>query len=196
MSLIRKVSNDKEIFQESEDDVLNIIKKLRDESFGNEEQRKRLIDLLSTLMTVKDSSARKLFKMIGNALTDIGNSLIDNYEEPDEFEDEEDHDEYEEENNETILYVEDKPKVYKYKSKFSYKEGYQGYKNFETWNICLWMFNDETVYKLMTSEKPFTAESAEEFTMLTYPNGTPDMKGSKNYNKVNWYEVANCFNEE
>jgi len=58
------------------EEVAGIIAKLRDESFGNEEQRKKMVDLLTSLMMCKDASARKLFKMVGSALSDIGSSLL------------------------------------------------------------------------------------------------------------------------
>jgi len=62
------------------EEVAGIIAKLRDESFGNEEQRKKMVDLLTSLMMCKDASARKLFKDVGNALTNIGSSLLGNGE--------------------------------------------------------------------------------------------------------------------
>ncbi len=58
------------------EDVAKIIGKLRDNSFGNENMRNELINLLTTLKMYKDPSARKLFKMVGNALTNIGGSLL------------------------------------------------------------------------------------------------------------------------
>jgi len=58
------------------EEVAGIIAKLRDNSFGNEDMRNELINLLTALKMYKDPSARKLFKDVGNALTNIGSSLL------------------------------------------------------------------------------------------------------------------------
>lgn len=56
--------------------ITNILKILRDEDFGNSEQRAKFVDLLTTLYNSKDPRARATFKKLGQALTDIGDSLI------------------------------------------------------------------------------------------------------------------------
>lgn len=56
--------------------VDSILKTLRDEDFTNEEQRKKFIDLLSSLHNSKDPRARKAFKHMGQLFTEIGTELI------------------------------------------------------------------------------------------------------------------------
>lgn len=56
--------------------ITKALKALRDESYGSEEQRKKMLDIFSTLLTSKDPRARKAFKAVGNMFTDIGNELI------------------------------------------------------------------------------------------------------------------------
>lgn len=56
--------------------VDNIIKSLRDNDFGNEEARKHMLDLLSSLHNNKDPRARKAFRYIGDLFTEIGDELI------------------------------------------------------------------------------------------------------------------------
>lgn len=56
--------------------VDSIIKALRDNDFGNEEARKHMLDLLSSLHNNKDPRARKAFRYIGDLFTKIGDELI------------------------------------------------------------------------------------------------------------------------
>lgn len=75
---------------------------------------------------------------------------------------------------------------------------YNGWANYETWNVDLWISNDEGSYKSARRQQPFDASSAEEFVKELYPEGTPDfedMGKAKCYDEVNWEEVAESFNE-
>jgi len=75
---------------------------------------------------------------------------------------------------------------------------YNGYTNYETWNVQLWISNEEGSYKDAKRHKPFNADSAEEYVKSVYPKGTPDFKdmgGARCYDKVNWKEIAEAFNE-
>ena len=75
---------------------------------------------------------------------------------------------------------------------------YNGYANYETWNVHLWISNEEDSYKDAKSHKPFDANSAKVYVKKVYPKGTPDFKdrgGAKCYDKVDWKEVAEAFNE-
>jgi hypothetical protein len=78
-------------------------------------------------------------------------------------------------------------------------EKYQGWANYETWNVALWFGNDYGMYQAVKGQPTkFTAASAEEFTKELLPNGTPDFEsrgGAKCYAKVNWKEIAADFNE-
>ena len=76
---------------------------------------------------------------------------------------------------------------------------YNGWKNYETWNVYLWVGNDEPLYRAMQEELrkvgKFTAVSAQRWTMEQMPNGTPDFKSAKRYDLVDWEEIANAYNE-
>jgi len=91
-------------------------------------------------------------------------------------------------------------------------ERYQGWANWATWNVVLWVGNDEPIYRAMQLHKSrlpakaFSAHQAEEFVRTRMPRGTPDMREEKKgkgtdarfsvYRDVNWIEVARSFNEE
>ena len=70
-------------------------------------------------------------------------------------------------------------------------EKYNGWTNWETWNVNLWIMNDEGLYSAMHQHsQPWTAESARDFMLDILPDGTPDMSGVKDYCAVNWEEIA------
>lgn len=73
-------------------------------------------------------------------------------------------------------------------------EEYNGWTNWETWNVDVWMTNDEGNYNMIRSGGPYDANSARELVMEVFPEGTPDMDPGELEN-VNWDEVANSFNE-
>ena len=79
---------------------------------------------------------------------------------------------------------------------------YQGWKNWETWNIALWFGNDEGLYhEVKDHPRRFTAKSAKDFVLELLPAGTPDMKKlsagelHSAYGRVGWGEIATSFNE-
>ncbi len=87
---------------------------------------------------------------------------------------------------------------------------YQGWKNYETWNIALWFNNDEGLYsttrEFIEEDSPSTQELADYidnlFTepdmglMPELPNGpTSDILGWA-YEEVSWKEVAENFLED
>jgi hypothetical protein len=78
---------------------------------------------------------------------------------------------------------------------------YQGWKNWETWNVALWFGNDQGLYNAVREHpKRFTASSAEEFVWELLPEGTPDFKKgqravAKQYAEVDWRAIADDFNE-
>jgi hypothetical protein len=77
-------------------------------------------------------------------------------------------------------------------------EKYNGYTNYETWNVCLWIDNDESIYReklIRLNYGSFNSDMAEEFAREIFPKGTPDFDSVKDYDKVNWVEVAECFNQ-
>ena len=86
------------------------------------------------------------------------------------------------------------------------KEKYQGWANWETWNVALWFGNDYGLYQAIKGHpEKFTAASARSFVLKKLPDGTPDFstgtakRGKKNvgafYAKVDWKEIADDFNE-
>lgn len=76
------------------------------------------------------------------------------------------------------------------------EEGYQGWTNYETWNVALWAGNEEPSYRYVVDNMPYTAEKAEQIAREMYPEGTPDMDGPQDMDKVNWQEIAEAWNEE
>jgi len=56
--------------------VTAYLKALRDENFGSENQRKKMIDILTSLHNSSDKRGRLLFKKIGGHLSDIGDEII------------------------------------------------------------------------------------------------------------------------
>lgn len=78
---LKKIKEKTKLKEEVEnEDVAEILKVLRDESFGNDEQRKKLISLLTSLFAIKDKSSRLIFKKLGMALTNIGDEMLDDNE--------------------------------------------------------------------------------------------------------------------
>jgi hypothetical protein len=78
-------------------------------------------------------------------------------------------------------------------------ERYQGWANWETWNVALWFGNDRGLYDAVRGHHAwFTAASAEALTRDILPNGTQDFRGRggrRAYAKVDWREIADDFNE-
>lgn len=79
---------------------------------------------------------------------------------------------------------------------------YNGWKNWETWNVALWFNNEERFYrKVRRHEGRFTSANAEDFVLEMMPGGTPDMRELSEeelhaaWSKVSWREIASAFNE-
>lgn len=75
-------------------------------------------------------------------------------------------------------------------------EKYNGWSNYETWNVALWAGNDEKSYKYVRANMPYTAAKAESIAREMYSEGTPDMDNPADMDKVNWQEIAESWNEE
>lgn len=104
--MIKKKEIKEEVRNEKVAELLSI---LRDENYANEDQRKKMIDILTSLFNIRDKDARLIFKKLGQALTDIGNEMLTT---PDE---EEIADEGEIEEVDPIEVVENRKKAYIYK---------------------------------------------------------------------------------
>lgn len=77
-------------------------------------------------------------------------------------------------------------------------EGYNGWSNWETYNAAVWPMNEESIWdwiRHLAIQDPLTAETAEEVIREFYPEGTPDMDSAADYDKVDWDEIAEAFNE-
>lgn len=83
-------------------------------------------------------------------------------------------------------------------------EGYQGWKNWETWNLALWAGNEEAVYRQVRSLRPFTPIKARELMKRIYPHGTPDMRSIDSHPRgfvdymatIDWQGIADDWNED
>ena len=76
---------------------------------------------------------------------------------------------------------------------------YNGRANWATWNILLQVFNEKGIHLQMVANRPYTAQSAEEFVSEMFPEGTPGKTGKvipEEMENVIWEDVAEAFNEE
>lgn len=75
---------------------------------------------------------------------------------------------------------------------------YNGWTNWSTWNIALWVDNEEWMYKSkidVFKRLDVTAKTVKEFCIELFPNGTPDME-AKDLKDIDWDEIAENWQEE
>ena len=85
-----------------------------------------------------------------------------------------------------------------------YKNTYNGWTNYATWNTALWVDNEEYTYFTRIDEQKriveWTAALVESFVREVFPDGTPDMQDGvmmrDGLNAVNYEEIATHWNEE
>ena len=65
-----------------------------------------------------------------------------------------------------------------------------GWKNYETWNVSLWINNDETLYRLALASAGFQA-----FMNDLIAWGCDETKDGVKWSDANYYEVQSMFNE-
>ena len=80
---------------------------------------------------------------------------------------------------------------------------YNGWANWETWNVDLWISNDEVLYQakqeLVSWSSPgVTGEDVRQFVEMYMDGTTPDFEEDPSCElaKVDWEEIAENWNEE
>ena len=73
---------------------------------------------------------------------------------------------------------------------------YNGWKNWETWNVNLWVMNEVGLYQLMLSRLPLDIAGCALLVLEMFPNGTPDMEFSSELKDVDFGELVEAWNEE
>lgn len=87
---------------------------------------------------------------------------------------------------------------------------YNGWANYETWNVCLWIDNEESLYheKMRVARRLIGSSSrdatlVESFVREVFPQGTPDMVSIREHEKkpsdlsmVDWEEIADAWQKE
>lgn len=71
-----------------------------------------------------------------------------------------------------------------------------GYANWSTWNVELWIDNEEPLYKAkwrLLRSSPITAKEVREFCLDNLGESTPD---GADFNEVDWDELADMWNDE
>ena len=77
---------------------------------------------------------------------------------------------------------------------------YNGWTNWETWQINLWIDNEEPTYRrkqsFLRSGIDLTGPTVKDLVLDIFPNGTPDFDDVRDFEKVNWDEIADYWLEE
>lgn len=80
-------------------------------------------------------------------------------------------------------------------------ETYNGWTNWETWNVNLWIFNHEPNYRMFEAfaagcgSHAITANDAYDFFADFMNECTPDMSAEQSHGVVNWEEIAESMRE-
>jgi hypothetical protein len=82
---------------------------------------------------------------------------------------------------------------------------YEGWANWETWNLNLWIDNEEPLYRAkqrFLRAGKLDAQSVRAFCEELFPNGTSDMRRdgretvAEQWAKVDWNELATAYATE
>lgn len=78
---------------------------------------------------------------------------------------------------------------------------YNGWTNWATWNVALWIDNEEPLYRekmrfLRRQWRELDAADVEQFCRDLFPDGTPDMDGKTELRDVDWGEIASNWQDE
>jgi hypothetical protein len=83
-------------------------------------------------------------------------------------------------------------------------DNYNGWRNYDTWNINLWVMNDELMHNRLVREcrflncigSKFCADAAKQFCNKLFEFGkTPDDVNVGANSNVDWDEIADAFND-
>lgn len=77
--------------------------------------------------------------------------------------------------------------------------GYNGWANYETWNVALWIGNDVSAYNAARdyarAVPDMSADTAARFCFELFPDGTADMDSPADMCKVDWAEIRTMLLE-
>ena len=82
------------------------------------------------------------------------------------------------------------------------QQEYNGWTNWNTWNVLLWLDNEYNLYKIKESfvrrnEHKQNFESlVKSFLLDMFPNGTPDMESAEEMEHVNYKEITETWQED
>lgn len=81
------------------------------------------------------------------------------------------------------------------------ESGYNGWSNYETWNVPLWIDNDQSTYsrklELLQHLPTVTADDAEIISLEFFPDQlTPDFENSEQWQLIDWQEIAEHWETE
>jgi hypothetical protein len=80
--------------------------------------------------------------------------------------------------------------------------GYNGWANWETWQVNLWIDNEEPWYRakqrflrsIAGDNLADTVDKVQSFCLEVFPDGTPDMDPEEDsMSKVDWEELTEAF---
>ena len=78
------------------------------------------------------------------------------------------------------------------------EQGYNGWTNYETWNIALWLDNEEPLYRAYQRMLPVSSGDLKEWIYSMFEeNGGKfgDLDSEEELERVDWDGIVNSFNE-